>query len=306
MSTDMFFRENLYERLGVSEKSSPEEIKKAYRSLSMKWHPDKCSDKKSQEIFQNINEAYEILGNAEKREEYNMINNNPFMRMYSHGGPGMEVPIDEIFGALFGGMQGNPFGGGIHIFHNGHGQPMNFSQLNKPIPIIKNITIQIEQCMTGTVLPVEIDRWIMQNNTKVSEKETYYLTIPKGTDDNEIIILREKGNVLNDVVKGDVKFIIKVENKSSFKRSGLDLIYEKHISLKDALCGFSFQLKHLNGKQYTLNNKQGSIVSPGYKKILNNMGFTRENETGNLIIIFDIEFPEKLTDEQIEKIQQIL
>ena len=107
-------------------------------------------------------------------------------------------------------------------------------------------------------------------------------------------------------MKGDVKLCIKINNETDFKRSGLDLILEKNISLKEALCGFTFELNYLNGKSYTLNNNKGNIIPPEYKKLYPGMGLTRGEHKGNMIIHFHIEFPEKLTDEQIEKIKNIL
>ena len=62
------------------------------------------------------------------------------------------------------------------------------------------------------------------------------------------------GNVLRDDCRGDIKIIIKIENNTEFKRSGLDLIYVKMITLKEALCGFTFELKYITGKTYTINN----------------------------------------------------
>ena len=91
-----------------------------------------------------------------------------------------------------------------------------------------------------------------------------------------------------------------------FKRSGLDLTLEKNIPLKDALCGFSFEIKYINGKSYTLNNNKGNIIPPEYKKIYPNMGLKRGDHAGNLIIHFHIDFPEKLTDEQIKSLSEVL
>jgi DnaJ family protein A protein 2 len=147
---------------------------------------------------------------------------------------------------------------------------------------------------------------MIENGNKVFEKETVYVTVPKGVDDNEIIILREKGNILNDEIKGDLKLFIKIENTTQFERKGLDLIIKKQISLKDALCGFSFELKYINGKVYTLNNNSGSIIPSDYIKTIPNMGLTREGHTGNLLIHFQVEFPEKLTEEQIKSLKEIL
>ena len=87
---------------------------------------------------------------------------------------------------------------------------------------------------------------------------------------------------------------------------GIDLIMNKNISLKDALCGFSFELKYINGKVYTLNNNSGSIIPPEYIKTIPNMGLTRDGHTGNLLIHFHVEFPEKLSEQQIKSLKEIL
>jgi hypothetical protein len=84
--------------------------------------------------------------------------------------------------------------------------------------------------------------WIIENNLKVYENETLYITIPEGIDDNEIILLEGKGNIGHKNLKGDVKIFVKIENKTLFERKGLDLYYVKHISLKESLCGFCFDL----------------------------------------------------------------
>jgi DnaJ-class molecular chaperone len=319
--------ESFYNILGVPETASKDEIKKAYRTLSLKLHPDRNPNNlEAVSKFQKINEAYETLGDDQKKEEYDMMNKNPFLRMASQGGgQNMDSPfqdMDDIFSALFGNVlgsmpgvkQGMHFGGPpgmhfggpkIHVFRGG--PQMGFTQaLQKPTPIIKTVTINMEQVLLGATIPVDIERWIVENGNKVFENETVYVTVPKGVDDNEIIILRDKGNILNDEIKGDLKLFIKVENTTQFERKGLDLIIKKPISLKDALCGFSFELKYVNGKVYTLNNNSGSIIPSGYVKTIPNMGLTREGHTGNLLIHFQVEFPEKLTEEQIKLLKEIL
>ena len=322
--------ESFYKILGISEQATQEEIKRAYRQLSLKSHPDKNpGDSEAIGRFQKISEAYETLGNAEKRQEYDMVSKSPFARMggmqgemgMPHGGMGMHMNMDDILQNLFGfgapgmmppgmngfpaGMGGFPPGANIHVFRNG--VPININNaMQKPQPIIKTISINIEQVMNGANSPVEIERWILENGNKVFERETIYVTIPKGIDDNEIIMLRDKGNILNEQNKGDIKLFIKVENTTSFKRNGLDLIFEKQVTLKEALCGFAFELKHINGKSYTINNNPGSIVTPAYFKNIQNMGLTRDGHTGNLVITFDVLFPETLNLDTISKLKEIL
>jgi DnaJ-class molecular chaperone len=71
------------------------------------------------------------------------------------------------------------------------------------------------------------------------------------------------------------------------------------------LCGFSFELKYITGKVYTITNNSGNIISHGYKKVIPNMGFERDGHKGNLIIMFDVQFPEKLTPEIIDALKAI-
>jgi DnaJ-class molecular chaperone len=304
---------SFYKVLGVTESSSKEDIKKAYRSLSLKYHPDKTGgNQEAISKFQKISEAYETLGDEQKREEYDMINKNPFFRGGGLGGGG---EMEDLLSALFGGGIFGPqsAGGKIHVFRGGGcDSSSGFSfpgfpppQI-KPTPIIKTITINMEQVLNGCTIPVEIERWLIENENKVFEKETVYVTIPKGVDENEIILLTEKGNILNDSAKGDIKLFIKIENSTQFERRGLDLFMNKTISLKEALCGFSFELKYVNGKSYTLNNTSGNIIPPEYTKIIPNMGLTRENHTGNLLILFHVDFPEKMSDDKIVALKNIL
>jgi DnaJ family protein B protein 4 len=292
--------ESFYDILGVNRGAKQEDIKKAYRGLSLKYHPDRNpSDKDAKTKFQKINEAYETLGDDEKRRQYDAPKNQ-FADMFSSRGD-----VEDIFNAFFGvGMQGQ------NIFQTSTGagtNPFHFMQnMHKPTPIVKSISVSIEQVLTGVTMPIDIDRWIIENNNKTFEHETLYITIPKGIDDGEIIVMREKGNVLTDAIKGDIKIFVKVENQTEFERKGLDLIVTKHISLREALCGFVFEMKYINGKVYSFNNNSGNIVKPDHKKVIPNMGLTRDTHVGNLIIVFKVDFPDNLTSDQILKINDLL
>ena len=294
----------------------------------MKYHPDKNNgDPECVGKFQKISEAYETLGNAEKKSQYDMMNKNPFVRMSSmHGGmPGMSGSpfdnMDDLFTNIFfggggpfgnmpgmpGGMPGMPgmFPGGpnIKIFRNG--VQVN-GGLEKPTPIIKTIVINMDAVLNGSKIPLEIERWIVENGNKIFETQTIYVDVMKGVDNNEIIILRDQGNVINENCKGDVKIFIKIENDTMFQRKGLDLYMDKKISLKEALCGFSFDLKYINGKVYTINNQAGNVIPSEYNKVIPNMGLTRDSHVGNLIIVFHVEFPEKIPIEKIDLLKTLL
>jgi len=303
--------EDLYNILGVSSEANQEDIKKSYRKLQMQHHPDKGGDS---EISKKINDAYSVLGDVEKRQQYDMQKNNPF------GGLGLQNDILKMFfGGAPGGLPqwmnmtgegGFPGGAQMHIFHNGH--PVNLNMLRKPTPIIKHIEISLEEAYIGTNIPLEVERWCQEGDIKRIEREKIYVSVRVGIDDNEIITVPQKGNIINDNLKGDIKVYVKIKNTSKFIRKGLDLVYKKTISLKEALTGFKFDLKHLSGKTYVINNQDGRIIKPQFHKIIPHMGMRRERRhpapplAGNLIITFGIKFPVSLTDEQITTLKEIL
>lgn len=324
---------NYYDTLGVSKDSNEADIKRAYRVLSLKHHPDRNGgSEESKRKFQELNQAYEILSDPHKRKQYDLeLNGFPpgmggiFNNMggfpgggghhFTHMSHGSQMDdmndMNNLFNMIFGqaaggmgGMGGMEGMGGpdIRIFHNG--VPL-FQNLQKPMPIVKNISIKLEDAYSGILFPLEIERQVEQMRSL--ETETVYINIPAGIDDNEIIVLKNKGHVINEDVKGDLKIIVKIENNTPFLRSGMDLIYKKTITLKESLCGFSFEIYHLNGKKMLMNNTQGkTIVKPKFRKVISGMGMVREQITGNMYIEFDVEFPSSLTEEQIEVLDKTL
>ena len=315
-------KETYYDILGVSKDANDNEIKKAFRALSLKYHPDRNPTEDTTEKFQKIGEAYEVLSDAEKRNQYdNESNGIPFGMPFTHMDSMNEFQdMNNIFNMMFGGGMpgmgngmGNGMGGGpnIRVFHSG-GPGINihtqmFHQVQKPEPIVKQIQVTLEQSFTGFNMPLEIERFNIDNNVRSVEKETMYLNIPPGIDNNETIVVGDKGHCINGQVRGDVRIQVQLVNNTPFKRQGTDLIYSKKISLKEALCGFVFEIDHLNGKRLALNNIHNpTVIKPNFKKMVQGMGMTRENSTGNLIIEFEIEFPESLTAEQIASLNNAL
>ncbi len=311
-----------YEVLGVDNDASSDEIKKAYRKLSMKWHPDKNpNDKKAEEKYKEITSSYTVISDPKKRKEYDFSLNNPFGNGSNMG------DISDLFKTFFGGAPpGGGFGGGfppgfgmpsgfgpggpnIRIFTDGNNDMNNvfFSGMgmDKPQPIVKKISISLNEAYTGTTVPVSISRWILNNNKKTFEEETIYIKIPPGIDDGEIIKHKGKGNIINNHHKGDIKIHISIKNHYVFLRDGIDLIYTKNITLKEALCGFSIEIVHLNGKSYKINNTD-VIIHPNFIKSVPNHGMKRNGITGNLIIKFKIKFPDSLKSDVIEQLKQLL
>ena len=230
--------------------------------------------------------------------------------MGSMGGPmgSMGGPMGSMGGPL-GSMGRLPFGQGfppgIQVFHNGQ-QVGGDMRIEKPQPIIKTAQITLEQCFAGCVVAIDIEKWIHRDGMRITEIETISINIPAGITENEIVTLVGAGNAINEQVKGDIRVGIKIVNTTVFVRNNMDLLLRKRLTLKEALCGFSFEIAHLNGKSMLLNNFS-TIIRPNYKKIIPNLGMVREGQvSGSLIIEFDIEFPETLTAEQLEGLKTLL
>lgn len=326
MSTQNPESQTHYEVLGVSKNATQDEIKKAFRKLSMKWHPDRNKSVGAEDKFKIINNSYSVLSDTLKRKEYDIIQDRG-----SGGINGINMEMPDLFKVFMGangmgmgmpsgggGGPGIPFMGGFQNFHiHEEGIPMGshtfafntdhlLNQLRKPPPIVNNVTITLEDAYKGISLPLTISRWIISGDTKINEEETIYIKIPPGVDDNELIITRNKGNCMNHETKGDVKTFIKIENHNDFKRHGLDLDYTKIITLKEALCGFSFPIKHINGVCYQINNASGTIIHPSFKKTIPQKGMNRDGMVGNLNIHFIIEFPKHLSKDVIKTLQDVL
>ena len=330
-----------YKILGVDEKSSEDEIKKAYRRMSMLHHPDKNGNTdESKQMFQELNNAYANLSDPHKRRTYDMMRKgggvgvggggiHPNMFHFGGGGGGAQgfppgIPeelLHMLFGAGLGGVhqshgQGNNSTGPkvvFQTFHNGRSpmgaQPQHQHQHQQhqphvriyqvPETIIKTVSLTLEQCFNGCSFPLEIDRQVPDNEIIKIERETIHAQIPKGVQGGDTIILNDCGHMNEAGMKGDVHIIINVLQHPTFKVENNDLTIEKTVSLKSALCGFDFEITHLNGRIFKLANKPGNIIKPGSIKTIPGLGLEKNGEAGSLKIKFNVEFPDTLTQEQI-------
>ena len=340
---------NYYEVLGIETHASNEDIKRAYRRLSLIYHPDKHNnDSEKLSRFKMLSEAYQTLSDNILRDKYNRENNikntENIGNMGNMGNMGNTPENNNYcsdYGNRGGGNMPNHFyrdqnyhygderdmvncqySGNSHIYqfgpysNNGPRFPSNYlSSLHnrfepqqnvykpKPIDIIKEI--EFTQSYYGDNITIFISREIIVKNEKYNETETFYVDIETGIDNNEIITIKDKGNILNNV-SGDVKIkIILVEN-DIYKRKGLDLLFTKNISFKESVCGFTFILKHINGKSYTINNTTGVIINPNYTTSIPKLGFKKGDNVGSLVINYIIDYPERLSRETINKINTLL
>jgi len=290
-----------YQTLGIDNTATDVEIKKAYRSLSLKYHPDRNQSSDATVMFQEISTAYEILGDPEKKKEYDNERNgtkmNPFQGFHN---------MDNMFNMMFNGVHMNSNMPNIQIFRNGNTTTHVFRTnmgVHKPDTITQQLNITLEQAYSGITLPIEIERWVHENGARRPEIETIQVELPPGIDNNETITLGGKGNIL-ETIHGDVKLVVNVCSNELFRRIGLDLCYRKKVSLKDALCGFAFEFIHVSGKKLGMNNVNPSIIiKPGHKQIIEGLGMKRNNMIGKLIFEFEIEFPDELSRDQMDHIK---
>jgi DnaJ-class molecular chaperone len=331
MSNTSSVKPNLYDVLGVSKDATQEEIKKAYRKLSLQLHPDRNNNSpESTTKYQEINSAYEVIGSEQERANYDRQMNSPF----GQHGPVNINPADifnflnkNIFQQMGGAMNSGPMNSGPMNMNSGHmpmhmhmnmgEMPMGFGPMHmtmdafktnmmRPTPIIITEDVTLSKAYEGCKVPIIIKRWVIENTIKREEIETVYLQIPRGVDDNELVILRGKGNGMSQTNYGDVKIFIKIINDTGFIRNGLDLTYNKTITLKEALCGFSFDLAFIDGRTFKINNGTGNIITNNYSKVIQKMGMVRDDHMGNLLINFTVEFPTELTTEQVEGLMKLL
>jgi len=306
---------NHYETLGISKEATEEEIKKAYRTLSLKYHPDRNPSPDAKTKFQEISEAYEILSDSNKRQEYDHHQQyggrqHPFAGHSGFGNMNEFTDMNDIFNMMFSGGMGHMgnmgnmgnMGGmpNIRIFHNG------IPVMTKPNPIQKEIHITLEEAYHGIVsYKISFER----NKNGHLEKDQIQLNIPKGINNGETLVLKDMGHVIQDKVKGDLHLNIIIQNHSHFERKGMDLFFKKQLTLKEALCGFTIEIPHLNGKVLRISHSTSvsNVIKPNDNRPIPDYGMIRDGQTtGSLIIIFEIIFPEKISESQIQMLKDVL
>lgn len=312
--------ETYYSILGVEQNASQEDIKRAYRKLSLDLHPDRNKgDIQKEEQYKKITSAYNTLSDPNERAQYDTniifnklnLNDSIFMNMLFNP-IDIQSVLSELRNTNFNSNKFNNKNIPIDIFSN-LGKSSLFSQgINnfefdsKPKNINLTMHISLLDAYKGCKKPINIKRWIYENNKQIEQEETIYVDISKGIDNNEIITIKNKGNRLSYDNKGDVEVKIIIENSTKFERNGIDLIYKHDISLKESLCGFSFDLSYIDGREFKINNEPGNIIPPDFRKTISNFGMTRDNSTGDLIIIFDVIYPKTITEKQIKELSNIL
>jgi DnaJ-class molecular chaperone len=227
--------------------------------------------------------------------------------------PGMPGNIFEQFFGGNGGIPGagNPF---EHIFRR-------FTVPQKPPTLEKTIELTLDQIMTGMKqLQIPIERKVtvfdppntMGDRNFIHEEKTEIINlcvdIPPGIQPEESMVIGAEGHQWHPhhqtamepvppVSKGDIVLKLMVLENIHYTRRGLDLVLKRKIMLSEALCGLSFMLPPIGGRE-PVKCHCDIVITPGMNKVCPGLGFRREGVVGNLVIEFEVEFPEKITAEQ--------
>jgi len=270
-----------YETLGVDKSAGPEEIKKAYRKMASKHHPDKGGDTAT---FQKIEEAYRILSDPDKRREYDdpaqPFNFQDFGNMHPGGMPPGMDDIFRQFGFHFGGFRQQ--------------QPKR----NRDLRV--NVGLKLHETLSA-------QKRVISLQTTNGTRETVSVEIPIGVNHSTQIKYPQLGdNFFNTLPRGDLYVHVIVEPDPRFQVHGIDLVTTVDINCLDAIIGCEAKFNSLDGKEFALTVPAGT--QPGSKFKVTGHGLYAMNQPnirGNLYLIANITVPTNLTEDKLDYIRKI-
>lgn len=310
-----------YKILGVAKDASPEEIKKKYRKLALKYHPDRNKDdKKAEEKFKQISEAYAVLSDKEKRQQYDSFGSEGFHQKFSQEDIFRNFDLGSIFkefgfdlggfgggGATFRTSQGGgPFdaffgqggaagaGQGFRTFHDAgpSARQVKGGDINLELPITLN------EVLAGSEKTISLGRG--------SHADKVTVKIPAGIQDGKKLRITGKGSPSPvGGPPGDLYLKVKVQPHPVFSRDGNDLIIEKHIPFSAAVLGAEISVPTLEGKQLKVKVPAG--FQPNAKLRLKGHGLPAGplGPRGYVFVKVIVEVPKKLSEEQKKLMQDL-
>jgi len=287
-----------YQTLGVGKTATEDDIKKAYRKLARKYHPDvNPNDKEAHKKFQEINEANEVLSDPEKRKKYDAYGENwqhaeqyeqarqsqsqqPFGGGYTYSGGDEDDRFSDFFSSLFGDAGGRRGRSSNTAFR---GQDYN-AELHLNL----------------------MDAYTTHQQTLAVNGKNIRITIPAGVEDGQVIKLKGHGAPgVNNGPAGDLYITFVINNNTQFKRAGNDLYSNAEIDLYTAVLGGEATVDTLSGK---VKLKINAGTQNGTKTRLKGKGFPvykHEGQFGDLYVTYTVKIPTHLTDQQKELFTQL-
>ncbi len=313
-------KRDYYNVLGVSKNATIDEIKKAYRRLALKFHPDRTEEdpKIAEEKFKEVSEAYQVLSDPEKRKQYDTFGHAAFTPGAGSGGF-REVKFDfgdpfkifeEFFGSAFGGggrsrrrSSGSDFGINFDDLGGGFNIPFGQQQTRQmPKGQDVQITIQIPflEAMKGTEKTLKAGKRVGIGQDRIK------IRIPPGIEDGTKLRIAGKGRPSpQGFPPGDLIALIKVlpPRDQNMKRDGLNIEYSLTIPFYELIQGTSARIPTLKGDAQI---KIPPFSQPGSSLRLRGRGITTSKGTGDLLVKLNASLPKSLTPRQKELLQEFV
>jgi curved DNA-binding protein len=297
--------EDYYKLLGVQKNASEEEIKKAYRKLAMKYHPDHTKgDKGAEETFKKISEAYAVLSDKEKRKEYDTFGSEGFRQRFTQEDIFRGFDFGDIFKEFgFGGGDFSKAAGGGRRFSFGTGSPFNFSgaqQHNqvKGSDLIYELPLTLREIATGASKDITFQH---QGRT-----ENLTVKIPSGLIAGKKLRLAGKGDPSPYGGPAGNLYIKSIMlNDPVFSAENYDLYINRELTLSEAILGTTVSVPTIYDKQLSLKIPPGT--KPGTKMRLSGHGLPdmKDGKKGDLYVRIQIKIPQQLNPDQKEAVERL-
>ncbi len=296
-----------YKILGVEKAASDSEIKKAYRKLAMKYHPDQTKgDKKAEEKFKEISESYAVLSDAKKRKQYDTYGSTDFHQKFSQ---------EDIFRSFDFGNVFREFGFGSNGF-SGRGGSFNFSFGGMPGNQSCRKARQSQHRLKGSDMVYELPVTIREIALGVSKAITFEhngkseavnVKIPAGMGDGKKLRLQGKGGQSQyGGASGDLFIKIKVLSDPEIKLKDRDFYITKKIKLTESLLGTTVSIPTVCGREFKLKippltRHKTQMRMPGL-----GLSYMNSSKKGDLYVVIDVNLPAKFTPEQNKIIKKLV